>query len=183
MQEEIENRTVNLVITTSRLSVRALTDGLRRFLNRVEQQSRLRQETASRERIAKAEIRARRKEMEKTDSPHGKQTIRQLIRHSNGLKQVPVQGERLKEFERVLKRYGVDFAIMKETAAEKPRFLVFFKAKDEEVLSSVLADCTWRQMERSSIERPSILKLLAEIKEKAAAIPRKDRIKEKDLSL
>ena len=183
MQEEIENRTVNLVVTTSKLSVRALTDGLRRFLNRVEQQSRLRQETTSREHIAKAEIRAHRKEMEKAEGPHGKQTVRQLIRHSNGLKQVPVQGERLKEFERVLKRYGVDFAIMKETAAEKPRFLVFFKAKDEEVLSSVLADCTRRQMERAVGRRPSILKLLAEIKEKVAAIPRKDRMKEKDLSL
>ena len=30
MQEEIENRTINLVITTSKLSVRVLMDGLRK---------------------------------------------------------------------------------------------------------------------------------------------------------
>ena len=105
------------------------------------------------------------------------------MKHSNGLKRVPVQGEHLKEFERVLKRYGVDFAVMKETKADSPRFLVFFKAKDEEVLSSVLADCTRRQMEKVAMKRPSVLKLLESMKEKVAAIPRKDRMKEKDLSL
>ena len=172
MQEEIENRTVNLVVATSKLSVRALMDGIRKFTTQTSVQK-------DRERSVKAEIRAR----EKAEGPHGKQTVKQLVEHSNGLKRVPVQGEHLKEFERVLKRYGVDFAIMKETKAESPRFLVFFKAKDEEVLNSVLADCTRRQMENPVRKRPSVLKLLEQMKEKAAAIPRKDRMKEKDLSL
>ena len=174
MQEEIENRTINLVITTSKLSVHVLMDGLRKFMQQTGVQTRRAQT-----RIAKAQVKAR----EKAEGPHGKQTVRQLVKHSNGLKRVPVQGERLKEFERVLKRYGVDFAVMKETKADSPRFLVFFKAKDEEVLSSVLADCTRRQMEKSMIKRPSVLKLLESMKEKVAAIPRKDRMKEKDLSL
>ena len=174
MQEEIENRTVNLVITTSKLTVRTLMDGIRRFINQSGVQTRV-----SRERIAKAEVRAR----QKAEGPHGKQTVKQLIRHGNGLKRIPVQGERLKEFERVLKRYGVDFAIMKEAQPESPRFLVFFKAKDEEVLSSVLADCTRRQMEHDDPNRISVMKLLEAMKEKVAAIPRKDRMKEKDLSL
>ena len=172
MQEEIENRTVNLVVTTSRLSVRAMMDGIRKFVSQTGIQK-------NQERSVKAELRAR----EKAEGPHGKQTVKQLMQHGNGLKRIPVQGESLKEFERVLKRYGVDFAIMKEAGAEKPRFLVFFKAKDEEVLNSVLAECTRRQMENPVKRRPSVLKLLEEMKEKVAAIPRKDRMREKDLSL
>ena len=96
----------------------------------MEEQSRISRNTAARD---------------KAEGPHGKQTVRQLVRHSNGLKQVPVQGERLKQFERVLKKYGVDFAIMKETAAEKPRFLVFFKAKDESMISNVLQESTRKE--------------------------------------
>ena len=169
MQEEIENRTINLVITTSKLSVRVLMDGLRKFMQQSGVQTR-RVQT----RIAKAQVKAR----QKAEGP-----VKQLVKHSNGLKRVPVQGERLKEFERVLNRYGVDFAVMKETKADNPRFLVFFKAKDEEVLNSVLADCTRRQMEKATMKRPSVLKLLEAMKEKVTAIQRKDRMKEKDLSL
>ena len=168
MQEEIENRTVNLVVTSSKLSVRTLMDGMRRFINRMEEQSRLNRGTETRG---------------KTDGPHGKQTVKQLIRHSNGLKQIPIQEESLKEFEKVLNRYGVDFAVMKENRAKSPRFLMFFKAKDEEVLKSVLEDCTRKQMEKSTDKRPSVLKLLSVMKEKVTAAPRKDRMREKDLSL
>lgn len=120
---------------------------------------------------------------EKADGPHGRQTVKQLIRHSNGLKQIPIQEESLKEFEKVMNRYGVDFAVMKENWAKSPRFLVFFKAKDEEVLKSVLADCTRKQMGRAADKRPSVLKLLSVMKEKVAAAPRRDRMREKDLSL
>ena len=56
----------------------------------------------------------------------------------------------LKEFERVIKRYGVDFAVMKETKAESPRFLVFFKEGYSAIHESGLsAEC---------IERPKSMK-------------------------
>ena len=61
MQEEIENRTINLVITTSKLSVRVLMDGLRKFMQQTGVQTR-RDQT----RIAKAQVKAR----QKAEGPH-----------------------------------------------------------------------------------------------------------------
>lgn len=72
------------------------------------------------------ESKLRQKEQRKQEGPHGKQSVKQLIRHSNGLKQVPVHVDNLKEFEKILRKYGVDFAVMKETQGDTPRYLIFF---------------------------------------------------------
>lgn len=180
MQEEVENRTVNMVIMTSRVTTRAMMDGIRKYLN---QNAHMKQSMRERKAGVKIEAKQRRKEQRKAEGPHGKQSVRQLVRHSNGLKQVPVQGEHLREFERVLKKYGVDFAIMKEAKANTPRYLVFFKAKDEAMLSNVLAECTEKQLGKKAVKKPSLLSALKEAKDLVKAIPAKTRQKEKDLSL
>lgn len=180
MQEEVENRTVNMAITTTKLTVRALMDGLRKYLNQVNQETQARQK----QKVIRIESKLRQKEQRKAEGPHGKQSVKQLLRHSNGLKQIPVHGKNLKEFEKILKKYGVDFAIMKETRGEIPRYLVFFKARDEQILSSVLAESTRKQLGKSNIsKKPSLLTALKKAKELAAAVPAKARQKEKDLSL
>ena len=95
--------------------------------------------------------------------------------------EIPVQGEHMKDFEKILKKYGVDFAIMKEKL-DPSRFLVFFKARDEAVLTNVLKECTDRQLSKAGIKRPSVLAALKKAKELIKAIPAKTRQKEKDLS-
>ena len=180
MQEEVENRTVNVAVTTTKLTARALMDGLRKYLNQVNQESQARKN----QKMIRTESKLRQKEQKKAEGPHGKQSVKQLLRHSNGLKQVPVHGENLKEFEKLLKKYGVDFAIMKETHGETPRYLVLFKAKDEQVLSNVLAESTRKQLGKTNIsKKPSLLTALNKAKELAAAMPAKTKQKEKDLSL
>lgn len=175
MQEEVENRTINVVIMTTRLSARVLENGLRRYLN-----GRAQKKHAKRN--VKVQARQRQKEQKKAEGPHGKQTVKQLARHSNGLKEVPVQGEHMKEFEKVLKKYGVDFAVMKEKL-DPSRFLVFFKARDEAILTNVLKECTDKQLSKAEIKRPSVLKALEKAKDLVKAVPSKTRQKEKDLSL
>ena len=133
-------------------------------------------------RNVKVQVRQRQKEQRKAEGPHGKQTVKQLVRHSNGLKEVPVQGEHMKDFEKILKKYGVDFAIMRQKL-DPSRFLVFFKARDEAVLTNVLKECTDRQLSKAEIKRPSMLAALKKAKDLIKAVPAKTRQKEKDLSL
>lgn len=183
MQEDIENRTLNLVITTSRLSARALMDGLRQFTNNAQARSRLKKEAHSRKQMVKIESKMRQAEQKKAEGPHGKQSVKQLIRHSNGVRQMPVSGTHLKEFQRVLKKYGVDFALVKDSHGEKPRYLAFFKAKDEDVLTNVLRECTARQLGEKTRKRPSMLAEMRKLKDLVAKTPKKHLNKEKDLSL
>ena len=175
MQEEVENRTINVVIATTRLSARQLESGIRRYLNGHAQKK-------NAKRNVKVQVRQRQKEQRKAEGPHGKQTVKQLVRHSNGLKEVPVQGEHLKEFEKVLKKYGVDFAITREKL-DPSRYLVFFKARDDKVLEKVMNHFAMKEIILDGKEekvKPSILEKLRHFKEVVKNTPRKDKEKRKE---
>ncbi len=182
MQEEIENRTVNLVVTTTRLSTRALVDGLRQFVNNAQSNSRLRKEAHSRKKMVKKEARVRQAEQKKAEGPHGKQTVKQLVRHSSTVSKIDVEATHMKEFQRILKKYGVDFALVKDTHDEKPKYLAFFKAKDRDVIDSLLNEVGKREAYRKNHRRPSMLAEMKKLKELVAKTPKKMHRKEKDLS-
>ena len=69
MQEDIENRVVNLAISTGRLSMRTIETGLRAYLSHHEK-----------------------KKINRAQSvPHGKQTVKQLIGHNQGVSSMEIK--------------------------------------------------------------------------------------------
>ena len=111
MQEEVENRTVNLVISTTRLTARALISGYRKFEEHRKQ-------------------RAAARSAKKSQKPTGKQTVKQLIGQNQGVTSIDIAKTDLKGFEKYARTYGVDYAITKDKSGEVPKYLCFFKARD-----------------------------------------------------
>ena len=66
----------------------------------------------------------------------------------------------------VYKRQGVDYAIRK-VDGDKPRVLVFFKARDSDALTAALKELASTKV-RTQSERPSVLQRLEKAKEQAA---------------
>ena len=157
MQEEVENRTVNLMISTTKLTWRALVSGYRKF-----QQYR-------------AKVKAGK------EVPHGKQTVKKLIGQNQGVSSIDIANTGIRDFDRVAKKYGVDYAIKKDRSVSPPKYLVFFKARDADALTAAFNEYSAKQMNRS--QKPSVLKQLSRFKELAAGIPAKVRQKklERDL--
>ena len=108
----------------------------------------------------------------------GKQTVKQLISQDQGATSMLVGDEGIKDFQRIAKRYGVDFAITKDKFADPPKYTVFFKAKDLEALEAVMNE--FEQVKAFKKERPSVLHQLEFYKEKAKeqAVKAKIRVKE-----
>ena len=48
------------------------------------------------------------------------------------------------------KKYHVDFALKKDTAAEQPRYLVFFKSRDADAITAAFQEFASRKMSRAS---------------------------------
>lgn len=159
----MENRTVNLVISTSRLTMRNIVAGVRMYLQH-------------RTKVNAARAAGKKNVLE--EIPHGRQTVKQLIGQNQGVSNVEVTGRNIKLFEKVAGKYGVDFAVKKDKTASPPRYLVFFKARDADALAAVLKEVTARTMQRE--KRPSILKQLKKFQAIAASIPGKIRNKEKE---
>ena len=61
----------------------------------------------------------------------------------------------IKSFERVARKYGVDFALKKDPAQGK--YLVFFKARDADALNAAFAEYAGKSLNRSAQKKPSLL--------------------------
>ncbi len=162
MQEEVTNRTVNLAISTTKLTGRTIMKGLRMYLNH-------RSKVKAKKAAAKNEI------------PHGKQTVEQLVGQNQGVTSIPIANTELKGFERVAKKYGVDFAIRKDASIEPPRYTVFFKARDEAALLAAYKEYTAQTLSKQ--KRPSVRKTLSKLISRTASTPKKTREKHQERDL
>jgi len=140
MQEEVDSRTVALVITSAKLTGRVMMSAISRFLahHAVKKQQ-------------KAEV-----------IPHGKQSVKQLIGQNQGVTSIESNDPDIKAFEKVARKYGVDYAIKKvKDDSGKHKYVIFFKGRDNDAITSAFREYTVKSMEKA--KKPSILKKLHEI--------------------
>ena len=57
--------------------------------------------------------------------PHGKQTVKQLIGQNQGVSTVESNDPDIKAFDRIARKYGVDYAIKKIKTPDKPKYVSF----------------------------------------------------------
>ena len=100
--------------------------------------------------------------------PCGKQTVKQLVGQNEGVANIEITDRNIRDFDRVARKYGVDYALKKDKSGELPKYLVFFKARDGDALTAAFKEYT-AKTERKK-ERPSVLQTLRRLKEQAATI-------------
>ena len=112
----------------------------------------------------------------------GKQSVKTLIRQGQGVSSIPLADEGMKDFQKIAKKYGVDFAVVKDREKSPPVYTVFFKAKDTDAITRILQDYSAKQVKKPSVEKTSVLEKLKKFKEIVAAIPKKVAEKKKERS-
>ena len=137
MQEQNSEKTVALAVKTGKMSEKVLKDCMKAFL-------------AS----------------QKNKSPKvykGKRSVKQLTLSGAQLTNIEVTDQNIKAFDKTARKYGIDYALKKDIAQEPPKYFVFFKAKDMDVLTMAFKEFSANQMKKE--EKPSIraqLKTLGE---------------------
>ncbi len=96
------------------------------------------------------------------ESQHGKQSVKSLVGQGDGVQNIEITDKNIKSFERVARKYGVDFALKKDPA--QGRYLVFFKARDADALNAAFAEYTAKTLNREK-GKPSIKKQLSHFKQ------------------
>ena len=94
--------------------------------------------------------------------PHGKQTVKQLIGQNQGVSNIELTDPSIRDFDRIARKYGVDYAIKRDKANDPPRFLIFFKSRDADALTAAMQEFTAKKIRKA--ERPSVLERLAQFK-------------------
>ena len=93
--------------------------------------------------------------------PHGKMTVRQLAAQDRGMQSIEVTDKNIGSFNRVARKYGIDFAPFKVKGEDK--YLVFFKAPDTDAMTAAFTEYTQKQVRQAS--RPSMLAKLQQFQE------------------
>ena len=145
MQEEVENRTVAIVTSAAKFTGRLFKAAICKYLEH--------------RKLSKAN-----KARASPVIPHGKQTVRQLIGQNQGVSTIESNDPDIKSFERVARKYGVDYAIKKVRTEDKPKFVIFFKARDADALTQAFTEYTRKSAEKE--KRPSVLQQLKILTEK-----------------
>ena len=159
MQEEVENRTLTLVVNGTKFTGRLFKAAICKYL------AHRKEKKLNKQRSRDAPVK-----------PQGKQTVKQLIGQNQGVSNIEITDANIGLFKPCAKKYGVDFTLRKDATTQPPHYIVIFKAKDADNMEQAFKEFTAKKLQRE--ERPSIRKNIAASKEKAAA-RNADRAKEK----
>ena len=95
------------------------------------------------------------------------------------LSNIEITNKNIRSFEPIAKKYGLDYALKKDTSTKPPHYLVFFKGKDADVITMAFREYSEKILKQK--EKPSIRKLLVNLKERAKQQNKqREKIKEKD---
>lgn len=136
MQEEVDSKTIALVINSAKLTGRLFIAAIRKFLEHNKNKTAV--------------------------IPHGKQTVKQLIGQNQGVTSIESNDPDIKAFDRVARKYGVDYAVKKVRDDDgKSKYIIFFKGRDNDAVTSAFKEYTVKSMEKE--KKPSIQKKLQEM--------------------
>ena len=147
MQEEVTQKTIALVIKTSKLSASVLKAAMRIYLNHQKQ---------------------------KSQKTHGKTSVKKLV----GVSSIEVTDSNIKSFERVARKYNVDFAVKKDRTCEPPKYLVFFKGRDADALSQAFKEFVYGNEKKKG--RTSVREKLKHFREAVSQDKNRERSREKN---
>ena len=92
------------------------------------------------EKVLKKYLESREHKKGQAEPKHGKMKLDELVGQGQGATAIEVTDNNIKSFERIAKKYNVDFAVKKDKTVQPPKYMVFFKAKDTDVLSQAFKE-------------------------------------------
>jgi len=93
-------------------------------------------------------------------------------------KTIEISDSNIKSFERTARKYNIDFAIKKDRTKDPPKYLVFFKAKDADVLAQAFKEFVYANEKKKN--RPSVREKLQKLKVIVSLDKNRERSREKN---
>ena len=139
MQEEVENRPLTLVVSGTKFTGRMFKAAISKYM------AHRKEKKLQKQRSRDAPV-----------IPHGKQTVKQLVGQNQGISNIEITDPSIKEFEKIARKYGVDYAVKKDRSSSPPKYLIFFKGRDADALTAAFTEYTNKKVKKAEkTERPS----------------------------
>ena len=146
MQDEVNEKTVSLCIRCGKVTANLLKAAMKKALVKMEQE--------------KQKLKGQKQpKQDKEDKTYkGKQSMDKLMKQNVQLSNIEITDGNIKSFERVAKKYSIDFSLKKDVNADPPRYYVFFKARDADVMTAAFKEYAGQSLNKD--KKPSVRKKL-----------------------
>ena len=163
MQDEVNEKTVSLCIRCGKVTANLLKAAMVKALAKMEQE--------------KKQQGQKQPQKEKEDKTYkGKQSLDKLMKQNVQLSNIEITDGNIKSFERVAKKYRLDFALKKDSSTKPPTYYVFFKGQDTEMMNLAFKKYLGVQMNKK--DKPSIMKKLMHFKDAVSKGKNRERARE-----
>ena len=153
MQDEVNEKLVSLAIKTSKLTAGVLQSAIKALLKK-----------------GKGQL---------TKAPHGKVTMRQLMKPGEKVTNIEITDANIKAFDPIAKKNGLTYNVKKIENGKPPTYLVSFRGKDIDVMTEAFREFSSKKLSRE--QKPSIRKALAAFRDKAKQLnANREKVKKKE---
>ena len=146
MQDEVNEKTMALCIKGGKISAQILKAALTKLLSEIEKKKQQSKKMGGQNRCKR-----------------GKQSIKSLQQSGAQLTNIVVTDNNIKSFDRVARKYGIDYSLKKAEKEGKTEYLVFFKAKDVDAMTAAFKEYTSETLKKQ--KRESVRQKLEKVKE------------------
>lgn len=136
MQDEVNEKTVSLCIRCGKVTANLLKAAMKKALTKMEQEKQ------------KLQGQKQPKQDKEDKTYKGKQSMDKLMKQNVQLSNIEITDGNIKSFERVAKKYSIDFSLKKDVNADPPRYYVFFKARDADVMTAAFKEYTGQSLNK-----------------------------------
>lgn len=158
MQDEVNTKVVAIAIKGGKITAEVLEKALKKFVEEIE----------------KAQ-----KTHTQPKTYRGKQSVKHLVEQNAAISNIEVTDGNIKSFQRTANKYGIDYALKKDTSEQPPRYLVFFKGRDVDVMTQAFKEFSAKTVKHK--DKPSLKQKLDRHKEQSKAKHKeKVKVKSKD---
>ena len=144
MQEEVNEKTISLCIKGGKITAQILKAALIKLLAEMDKKKQQQKGKGQCKRT-------------------GKQSIKSLQKSGAQITNIVVTDNNIKSFDRVARKYGIDYSLKKVEQEGKSEYLVFFKAKDVDVMTAAFKEYTSETLKKQ--KRESVRQKLEKVKE------------------
>ena len=138
MQDKVNEKVVSLAIKTSKLTAGVLQSAIKALLKK-----------------GKGQL---------TKAPHGKVTMRQLMKPGEKVTNIEITDANIKAFDPIAKKNGLTYNVKQIENGKPPTYLVSFRGKDIDVITE--ASREFSAMKHPREQKPALRKALAAFRDR-----------------
>jgi len=85
----------------------------------------------------------------------GKQSVKNLTRDGGKTATLPLSSKNINDFEKIARKYGIDYALEKDTTKDPPQHTLTYRARDTDTMAAAFKEYLNKSLEKSKNKKPT----------------------------